>query len=199
MTSTSANLHACAIASQPLISASVSCGTTNVSALILRLLLPLQRRDLLVVLTPMVEAMGAMFAPLSRSDLLLQPPSIDLCILLPHLVLTGVIGERCLIDHGDAVLHWADGLAHATPTARLPVGIIQVLRGHIEAGIRALKPTQGALDACIEIDHRPHRPRRVLLEVGVTLGLEAAFLAVKALTDRDGFHHDTFLHLPVLR
>src|SRR5919108_2029610 len=162
MTSTSANLHACAIASQPLISASVSCGTTNVSALILHLLLPLQRRDLLVVLASMVEAMAAMCALLPRSDLLLQPPSIGLCILLPHLVLTGVVGERRLIDHGDAVLHRADGFAHATPAARLHIGIIQVLSGHIEAGIGALEPTQGAFDAGVEIDHRPHRPRRVL-------------------------------------
>src|SRR6266511_3483993 len=147
MTSTSANLHACAIASQPLISASVSCGTTNVSALILCLLLPLQRRDLLVVLASMVEAMGAMFALFSRGDLLLQPAAVGLGILLPHLVLTGVVGKRRFVDHGDAVLHRADGLTHATPAAGLHVGIIQMFRGYIEAGIGALQPTQGALDA----------------------------------------------------
>src|SRR5512132_911563 len=103
MTSTSASLQACAIASQPLISASVSCGITNVSALMLGVLLLLQRCDFVGVLAAMMEAMSTMFSRFRRSDLLLQPSLVDLGILFPHLILTGVVGEGGFVDHGDAI------------------------------------------------------------------------------------------------
>src|SRR5919108_6113849 len=112
MTSTSASLQACAIASQPLISASVSCGMTNVSALMLGVLLLLQRCDFVGVLAPMMEAMSTMLGRVRRGDLLLHPALVDLRVLFPHLVLTGVVGEGGFVDHGDAMFHRAHGLAH---------------------------------------------------------------------------------------
>src|SRR5919109_852193 len=198
MTSTSASLQACAIASQPLISASVSCGMTKVSALMLGVLLPLQRGNFLVVLASMMETMRPMFDGFRRGDLLLQPSFVDLSVLFPHLILTAVVSEGGLVHHGDALFHRAHGLAHAAAAAGLHVGIIQMLGGDIEAGIGTLQPAQGALDAFIEIDHRPHRARRVLLKVRIALWLITAFLTSEAFAHRDAFHHDGFLHLPVL-
>src|ERR671914_2305113 len=98
MTSTSASLQACAIASQPLISASVSCGMTNVSALMLGVLLLLQRGNFLIILASMMEAMATMFDRFRRCDLLLQPPLVTRRVLFPHLVLTGVVSKGGFVD-----------------------------------------------------------------------------------------------------
>src|ERR671922_1247962 len=151
------------MASHPLIRASVSCGTTNVSALILRLLLPPRGCDLLLVLPPIAEAMRALLLRLFLGDLLLQPGAIALGVLHPHLVLTGIVGERRLVDHRDTLLDGAYGLAHTAAAAGRHIGVVQVLRGDVEAGVGALQPTQSALHAFVEIDHRTHRAGRVLL------------------------------------
>src|SRR5262245_12631424 len=176
MTSTSASLQACAIASQPLISASVSCGITNVSALMLGVLLLLQRCDFVGILAAVMEAMPTMFDRFGCSNLLLQPPLVCRCVLFPHLILTAVVGKGGFGDHGDTIGHRAHGLAHATAAAGLHVGIIQMFRRDIEAGVRALQPAQGTLHTLVEIDDWPHRPRRVLLKERIALWLIPAFL-----------------------
>jgi hypothetical protein len=69
----------------------------------------------------------------------------------------------------------------------------------VETGIGALQPAQGTLDAFIEIDHRPHRPRGVFLEVLIAFRLIAAFLASEPLAYSDPLDHDGVLHFPILR
>src|SRR2546422_7436839 len=147
MTSTSASLQATAIASLPLISASFSCcafsttlaicvlapraGFADVGDHFLRNCLAAgagiddavlhHRVDLLLVLSADPKSVRSLRLVL---DLLLQPGLVSRFVLLPHLPLAGVVGERGLVDHRDAVRHGAHRLAHPTPTARFHVRII---------------------------------------------------------------------------
>src|SRR3989449_6106906 len=144
MTSTSASLQATAIASLPLISASFSCcafsttlaicvlapraGFADVGDHFLRNCLAAgagiddavlhHRVDLLLVLSADPKAVRSLRLVL---DLLLEPRLVSRFVLLPHLPLAGVVGERGLVDHGYAVSYVAQRLAHTRTSDRFLV------------------------------------------------------------------------------
>src|SRR4029453_17372432 len=112
-------------------------------------------RELLLVLAPVAEAVGALRRD-PVADLLGEPDLVGILVLAPHLPLALVVVEGGLVHHRDAVLHGAHGLAHPASAARLHVRVVQALRRHVEAAVRALNPAERALDAGVEVHHRPH-------------------------------------------
>src|SRR5215467_12807058 len=153
--------------------------------------------ELLLVLTAEPEPVRA-DGRLLVADLLAQPGLILLLVLAPHLPLTRVVLEHRLVHHRDAVLDRAHSLADATAAARLHVGVVGVVGHHVEAGVRALDPAERALHARVEVDDRPHRARRELLEVGVPLG-HVALAGLLGLADGDRRDRHALAHLPPLR
>ena len=117
-------------------------------------------------------------------DLLLKPCLVSRLVLLPHLPLAGVVGERGLVDHGDAVRHGAHRLADPTTTARFHIRVVVRVGRDVEAGVRALQPAQRALHAGVEIHDRPHRAGGILLEGGVAVGAESAGLLCGRVSHR---------------
>src|SRR5262245_48854266 len=152
--------------------------------------------ELLLVLAPEAEAMRA-DGRLFVADLLGHPGLILLLVLAPHLPLTRVVLEHRLVHHRDAVLDRAHCLADAAATARLHVGVVGVVGHHVEAGVRALDPAERALHARVEVDDRPHRARRELLEVRVALG-HVALAGFLGLADGDRRDRHALAHLPPL-
>src|SRR2546429_3290835 len=69
--------------------------------------------ELLLVLAAEPEAVRA-HRGLLVADLIREPDLIGGLVLAPHLPLARVVFEDRLVDHRDAVLDGADGLAHAT-------------------------------------------------------------------------------------
>src|SRR5712692_75667 len=152
--------------------------------------------NLLLVLPAVTEAVGTLGAV---RDLRLNPALVALFVLPPHLPLAGVIRELGLVYHGDAVGHRADRLAYAAAAARLHVSVVEALGRDVEAGVRALQPAERALDAGVEVHHRPHGAGSELLEGGVPRRLEAAHLASRRIlhlmAPRDAWNVDALAHL----
>src|SRR3989475_7880090 len=90
-------------------------------------------------------------------------------VRLPELPLVDVVLEPELVDHHDAVLDRADLCADAAADARLVHDLVVPLRRDLEALVRTVEPAHRALDAGVEVHHRPQRARAVLLVVGVAL------------------------------
>src|SRR5216683_2358720 len=100
--------------------------------------------NLLFVLTAEPESMRALRAV---GDGRLQPALVLFRLLLPLQPLTGVVGELRLVHHGDAIGNGTDCLANSAATAGLHVGVVETVRGDVEARVRALQPTERAFDA----------------------------------------------------
>src|SRR5437016_4519804 len=117
----------------------------------------------------------------------------------PRLPLTGVVGELRLVHHGDAGRDRADGLADAAAAASLEVCVIEPLGGDVEDAVRTLQPAERALDALVEVDHRPHGARRPLLERWVAPRTPAALLAGDGIlhlaAEGDSGDGDSLAHL----
>src|SRR5438132_750514 len=114
ITSTSANWQAMAIASLPVMSdvfsAGVACATgVEIASAIGDLLL-----DLLFVLPAVTEAVRSLGPVLDGRQ---QPALVGRRVLAEGLPLAGVVGERGLVHHRDALLDRADGLADAAAAA----------------------------------------------------------------------------------
>src|SRR5712692_6074065 len=161
------------------------------AALVQRLL------DLLLVLPAEAEAMRPHHVLLG-GDLVPHPGHVGRLVAPPHLPLAGIVLERVLPDHGDALLGRADGLADAAAAAGLHVGVVEPVWRDVEARVRALEPAERALHALVEVDDRAHRARGELLEIRVALG-DIALAAFHGLTDGDGGNADALAHLPPLR
>src|SRR5205814_6739507 len=80
-----------------------------------------------------------------------------------------VVLELQLVDHDDAVLDRADLGADAAPDAGLVHDLVVALGRHLEALVGAIEPAHRALDAGVEVHHRPERSGAVLLVVRVAL------------------------------
>src|SRR6266568_3514114 len=152
--------------------------------------------DLLLVLAAEAEPVGADHV-LRVVDLLGHPRRVLLLVLAPHLPLARVVLEGGLVHHRDAFLGRAHRLADATAAARLHVGVVEAVGGHVEAGVRTLDPAERALHTLVEVDHRPHGPRGELLEVRVALR-HVALATLHGLADGDGGDADALAHLPPL-
>src|SRR3989338_3575176 len=107
--------------------------------------------QLLRVLAPEAKAVRA-HRRLLVADLGGQPGLVPVLVLPPHLPLARVVVEDRLVDHRDAPLDRADGLAHAAAAAGLHVRVVGAVRHDVEAGVRALDPAEGALHAGVEVD-----------------------------------------------
>src|SRR5262249_16114459 len=142
--------------------------------------------------------------PVRAHDVLLvrdrgaEPGAIGVLVLTPRFPLARVRVEHRLVHHRGAVLHRTDGLAHAAAATRLHIGVVEAVRHHIEARVRALDPAERAFHARLEVDHWPHRPRGELLEIRIALGY-VALPALLGLADGDGRNRDALAHLPPLR
>src|SRR5712691_829161 len=99
----------------------------------------------------------------------LEPGVVLGAVLLPELPLVHVVGELQLVDHDDAILHRADLRADAAADARLVDDLVVPLGRDLEALVGAVEPAHRALDARVEVHHRPHRARAVLLVIGIPL------------------------------
>src|SRR5712692_8052344 len=161
------------------------------AALVQRLL------DLLLVLPAEAEAMRPHHVLLG-GDLVPHPGHVGRLVAPPHLPLAGIVLERVLPDHGDALLGRADGLADAAAAAGLHVGVVEPVRRHVEARVRTLEPAERALHALVEVDDRAHGARGELLEIRVPLG-DIALATFHGLADWDRGDADTLAHLPPLR
>src|SRR5712664_4135997 len=152
--------------------------------------------DLLLVLAAEAEAVGPL-GPIG--DLLLHPLLVPVVVLPPGVPLSGVVRERRLVHHGDALGLGADGLAYAAAAAGLHVRVVEALGRHVEDGVRTRQPAERALDALVEVHHRPHGARRPLLERRVALGTVAALLpgdrVGHLVAHRDAGDGDAFPHL----
>src|SRR4029453_10485007 len=124
--------------------------------------------ELFLVLAAVTEAVGAHGGDLVL-DLLARPDAVRVLVLAPHVPLALVVVERGLVHPRVAVLPPTDRLAHPAPAARVHVGVVEAVRRHVEDAVRALDPAERALHAGIEVDDRPHRAGRELLEVRVPL------------------------------
>src|SRR5919108_5932216 len=86
-------------------------------------------RNLLLVLPAETEAVGP-FRPVR--DLLVHPLLVGVVVLAPRLPLAGVVGERSLVHHRDALRLGADRFAHPAAAARKHVGVIEAVRRDVE-------------------------------------------------------------------
>src|SRR4029453_19108963 len=125
--------------------------------------------DLLLVLAAEAEAVRAGDVLLAV-DLVGHPGLVLALVVAPHLPLARVVLEGVLAHHGHAVLGRAHRLADAPAAAGLHVGVVEAVRGDVEARVGALDPAERALHALVEVDHRPHGASGELLEVRVALG-----------------------------
>src|SRR3954470_24916926 len=105
--------------------------------------------------------MAAMLEPVGAFRPVLDPRGegglVGGRVLAPRLPLARVVLEPGLVDHGHAALLGAHRLAYPAAAAGLQVGVVEAVRRHVEAAVRTLQPAERALDALLEIDHRPHR------------------------------------------
>src|SRR6266571_455419 len=218
MTSTSASRMASAIASQPLMSCSVSTSWCSRSLTWTAIRPPPRARpsaspraplpaDSLLAAKPFVARsfvtsggrcrvrgwvrVSRAFLPRGRSShlrvrrdaaLCLEPLVVSVVVLLPELPLVLVVFELQLVDHDDAVLHRADLRADPAADAGLVHDLVVPLGRDLEALVRTVEPAHRALDAGVEVHHRPQRARAVLLVVGVAL-------ARLACLDNDSWTH----------
>src|SRR5712691_9443105 len=88
--------------------------------------------ELLLVLAAEAEAVRA-HGGLLVADLAGEPDFVGALVLPPHLPLARVVVEDRLVDHRDAVLDGADGLADAAATAGLHVRVVGAVRHDVEA------------------------------------------------------------------
>src|SRR5213594_4500570 len=216
----SARVRASATASLPEIRSSLSCAAAGAGlvataisvaplhGLMLRVLARDARGDLrptdvqvgfelLLVLAAEAEAVRS-HRGLLVANLAGQPALVRGLVLPPHLPLARVVFEDRLVDHRDAVLDGADGLADAAAAAGLHVRVVGAVRHDVEAGVRTLDPAQRALHAGVEVDDRAHRAGRELLEVRVPFRHVALPLLLR-LADGDRGDRDALAHLPPLR
>src|SRR6185312_182556 len=153
-------------------------------------------RYLLFILALVAEPVRSLAMAL---DLVLQPNRIACFVFSPVLPLAAVIFEFGFVHHGDAFLHRANGFAHPAAAAGFHVGVVEVLRRHIEDRIRAAQPAQRAFDASIEIDYRPHGAGGELLEGGIAVRTPATSrMADRVLNPPaglDAWNGDAFTHL----
>src|SRR5713101_1297882 len=156
--------------------------------------------DLLFILPTITEAVG----PLGmRLDLFGKPGLVALFVVPPRFPLAGVVAELGLIHHSDALFHWAYRFADTAAATGLHVCVIQTLRSYVEAGVRTVQPAQSALDASVEVHHRPHGSGAELLEGRVAVGLKSAVDVGHRIfhvpSGRNAGNGDAFAHFVPLR
>ena len=127
-------------------------------------------------------------------NLFRQPAGIAVLVFCPHLPLALVVFELGLIHHCNALVHRADRLTDPAAATCLHVGVIKAIWSHIEAGIRALEPAEGALGAFGKVDRRSHRAGGELLEIGIALRPVAPVIAFKVASQRNGPDHQSLFH-----
>ena len=126
-----------------------------------------------------MEAVGARF----RFLLIHQgghPCLVGRLVLLPGFILAAVVVEVGLADHGYAVGNRADCFAYAAAATGFHVGVVQPVGRNVETGVGTLQPAECALDAGLEVNHRPHGAGAEFLEHFVPVGLEALIAAAEA-------------------
>src|SRR5258707_49222 len=110
-----------------------------------------------------------------RRYLFFKPLPVLRLVLLPHIPLARVIAECCFVHHRDAFFNRTNRFADPAPAACFHIGVIQAVGSDIKARVRAVQPAKRALNAGIEVHHRPHRAGRELLESRIAIGPESPY------------------------
>src|SRR5260370_15115357 len=110
-----------------------------------------------------------------RGYLFLKPLPVLRLVLLPHLPLAGVIAKRRFVHHRDAFFYGTNRFADPAPAACFHIGVIQAVGSDIKARVRAVQPAKRALNAGIEVHHRPHSTGRELLESWIAIRPESPY------------------------